>query len=78
MAQASHISMTEYFTGQIEFQIHPACDALYRIKNAMSGNPFQMKSVEDNVSFVECSSPSSITVQQILSTILIPKKLRMI
>ena len=49
MTQASLINMTEFFTGQIEFQIHPACDALYHIKNATTNNPFNIKSVEDNI-----------------------------
>jgi len=53
MAQASLINMTEFFTGQIEF---PACDALYHIKNATTTNPFNMKSVEDNIAFLKYPS----------------------
>ena len=49
------------FTGRIEFQIHPACDALYHIKNATTTNPFKMKSAKDNIWFLEHTSPSSIT-----------------
>jgi len=62
MAQASLINMNEFFQGQIKFQIHPACDALYHIKNATTTSPFNMKSVEDNIAFLEYTSPSSITV----------------
>ena len=60
MAQASLINLNEYFCGQIEFNLHPACDALYHIKNATSTNPFQMKTIDDNVAFLEYTSPSSI------------------
>jgi len=62
MAQASLINMHEFFAGQIEFQLHPACDALYHIKNATINSPFSMKSVEENIAFLEYTSPSSITV----------------
>ena len=62
MAQASLINMNEFFTGQIDFQLHPACDALYHIKHASSASPFTMKSVEEKIAFLEYTSPSSITV----------------
>jgi len=61
MAQASLINMNEFFAGQIEYHLHPACDALYHIKNATTTSPFSMKSVEDNIAFPEYTSPSSIT-----------------
>ena len=54
--------MNEFFAGQIEFQLHPACDALYHIKNTTPTSPFSMKSVEENIAFLEYTSPSSITV----------------
>jgi len=54
--------MNEFFASQIEFQLHPACDALYHIKHASSASPFTMKSVEENIAFLEYTSPSSITV----------------
>ena len=31
MAQASLINLNEYLCGQIEFNLHPACDSLYHI-----------------------------------------------
>ena len=72
MAQASLINMTEFFTSQIEFQIHPACDALYHIKNASPANPFNMKSVEVISHFLNIPlhhlSLSQLTIPTILTT----------
>jgi len=44
-AQVSLIYMTDFFTAQIESQIHPTCDALYHMKHATSGNPFPLKTI---------------------------------
>ena len=59
----SLINMNEFFTGQIEFHLHPACDDLYHIKNTTTTSPFSMKSVEDNTAFLEYISPSSVAIQ---------------
>ena len=60
MSQALLINMHEYFYGQIEFALLPACDALYHLRFASPANPFQMKAVDDNISFLEYTSPTTI------------------
>ena len=50
------INMSEYFTRPFIFALHRACDAIYNLENFST--PFQMKNVEENVSYSE--SPSSI------------------
>ena len=47
MAQALLINMHEYFSGQVIFQLHPVCDAMYYIENSSTGAPFQMRQVEE-------------------------------
>jgi hypothetical protein len=59
LAQALLLNMHEYFSGQIVFAIHPACDAMYHIQHA-SAAPFQMKVVKDNIRFLENTSPSTL------------------
>jgi len=59
LAQALLINMHEFFAGQITFLLHPTCDALYHINN--SSIPFQMKNVEENIAFLEYTSPTIIT-----------------
>ena len=60
LAQALLINMHEYFAGQVNFILHPACDAMHHIKFSTSTSPFQMKAVDDNIAFLECTSPTSI------------------
>jgi len=45
--------------GQVTFLLHPTCDALYHINN--SSIPFQMKNAEENIAFLEYTSPTIIT-----------------
>ena len=52
--------MHEYFSGQIVFELHPACDAMYYIQNSSTAVPFQMRQVEENISFLEYTSPSHL------------------
>ena len=52
--------MHEYFSGQVCFQLHPACDAMFHLKRSSSASPFHMKIVEENVIFLEYTSPTSI------------------
>ena len=54
------INMHEFFTGKVIFALHNACDAKYHIDNSTSLIPFQMKNVEENVEFLENTSPTSI------------------
>ena len=53
MAQALLFNMHENFSGQVLFQLHPACDAMYYIENSSTSAPFQMRQVEENISFLE-------------------------
>jgi hypothetical protein len=50
MTQALLINMHEYISGQVIFQLHPACDAMYYIRNSSTAVPFQMRQVEENTS----------------------------
>jgi len=59
-AQALLINMYEYFSGQVCFNLHPACDAMFHLKRSSSASPFNMKIVEENVVFLEYTSPTSI------------------
>ena len=38
-------------------QLHPACDAMFYIQNTSTAVPFQMRQVEENISFLEYTSP---------------------
>ena len=60
LAQALLINMHDFFAGQVNCILHPACDAMHHIKFSTSNSPFQMKSVDDNIAFLDCSSPTSI------------------
>jgi hypothetical protein len=60
ISQALLINMHEYFYGQIEFALHPACDALYHLRFASTANPFHLKAVDDNIAFLEYTSPTTI------------------
>jgi hypothetical protein len=57
MAQALLINMHEYFSGQVIFELHPVCDAMFYIQNSST---FQMRQVEENISFLEYTSPSNL------------------
>ena len=50
--------MHEVFTGRVIFAIHDGCDAKYL--NSTSSFPFQMKNMEENVQFLEYTSPTTI------------------
>ena len=52
--------MNDYFIGQIVFAIHPACNAKYHLDNSSLSSPFLMKSVEENLSYLEHTSLTSI------------------
>jgi len=52
--------MHEYFSGQVCFNLHPACDAMFHLKKSSSASPFNMKIVEENVVFLAYTSPTSI------------------
>ena len=60
MAQALLINMHEYFSGQIIFELHPACDAMFYIQNSSTAAPFQMRQLEENISFLEYTSSSTL------------------
>ena len=60
MAQALLINMHEYFSGQIIFELHPACDAMFYIQNSSTAVPFQMRQLEENISFLEYTSSSTL------------------
>jgi len=60
MGQALLINMHEYFSGQIIFELHPVCDAMFYIQNSSTAVPLQMRQVEKNISFLEYSSPSHL------------------
>jgi hypothetical protein len=59
-AQSLLINMHEYFSGQVCFHLHPACDAMFHLKSSSSTSPFHMKIVEENIIFLEYTSPTSI------------------
>ena len=40
MAQALLINMHEYFSGQVIFELHPACDAMFYVQNSSAAVPF--------------------------------------
>jgi len=50
----------EYLIGQVVFALHPVCDAKYHLENSSLNAPFQMKNLEENVSYLEYTSPTSI------------------
>ena len=52
--------MHEYFSCQVCFNLHPACDAIFHLKRSSSTSPFNMKIVKENVIFLEYTSPTSI------------------
>ena len=54
------INMHEYFSGQVCFHSHPACDAMFHLKRSSSTSPFHMKIVEENTTFLEYTTPKSI------------------
>ena len=60
MAQALLINMHEYFSGQVIFQLHPACDAMFYIQNSTTSALFRMRQVEENISVLEYTSPSHL------------------
>jgi len=63
LAQALFINMHEYFSGQIVFELHPACDTMYHIQNSSTTAPFQMRKVEENISVLdEYTSPTTLDV----------------
>jgi len=45
------INIHEYFSDQVCFHLHPACDAMFHLKRSSSASPFHMKVVEDNIAF---------------------------
>ena len=55
MAQvlSGRINMHEYFSGKVIFQLHPACDNIFYIQNSSTSALFQMRQVEENISFLE-------------------------
>ena len=55
------------FAGQVSFILHPSCDAMHHIKLSTSSSPIKMKSVDDNMAFLECKSPTSIVEPSSLS-----------
>jgi len=55
------INMHEYFTGRVVFALHDACDAQYHLDQSTIHSPFQMKNVEENVQYLEYTSPTSPT-----------------
>jgi len=50
------INIHEYFSDQVCFHLHPACDAMFHLKRSSSASPFHMKVVEDNIAFLEYTS----------------------
>jgi len=60
MAQAVLINMNEYFCGQVDFILHPLCDASYHITHIQTGFPFEMKHLLKNASYLEHVSPSNM------------------
>ena len=59
-AQALLLNMHEYFSGQVCFNLHSACGAMFHLKRSSSASPFKMKIVEENVVFLENTSPTFI------------------
>jgi len=41
-AQALLLNTHEYFSGQVCFQLHPTCDAMFHLKKPSSTSPFNM------------------------------------
>jgi hypothetical protein len=60
LAQALLINMHEYFSGRVIFQLHPLCEVTYYHTNATLHQPFSLKTVTDNVAYLEFTSPSHI------------------
>ena len=52
------INMNEYFTGQDIFAFHPSCDAKYHLENSYTS--FQVENVEENVTYLEYTSQTTI------------------
>ena len=50
-AQALLINKHEYFSGQVSFQLHSACDAMIHLKKKFFTHPFNMKVGEENIVF---------------------------
>ena len=50
-AQALLVNMHEYFSGQVCFHLHHACDAMFHLKRSSSTSPFNMKIVVEYVNF---------------------------
>jgi hypothetical protein len=65
MDKAGLINMHEYFCDQVTFKLHPLCDAdFHRQYHRRMGTPdlFSMKNVDENVSYLEYTSPSTIII----------------
>ena len=60
LEHAMSINMHEYFTGRVNFALHDVCDAKYHLDQSTLIYPFQMKNVEENVQFLEYTSPTLI------------------
>jgi len=61
------INMHDFVSGPVIFAIHDGCDAKYHLDNSTSSFPFQMKNVEENVQFLEYTSPTTIVNPSTLS-----------
>ena len=58
LEDAMLINMHEYFTGRVIFALHNACDTKYHLDQSTPIFPFEMKNVEENVQFLEYTSPT--------------------